>query len=153
MINKGRSDSIEPEMGVISSTGLVGIVVGVSDNYAYVMSLLHHNSRISAQIKMNGQLVNVIWPGTNYLFGEVIDIPSHITLSKSDTIITSGNSLIFPEGINIGTVTTQSKSADKALGKAELRFATDFNSLHFVYAIRNLKLQEQQQLIDTVTNE
>jgi rod shape-determining protein MreC len=148
MINKGSLDGIEKELGVISSTGLTGIVVGVSRNYAYIMSMLHQNSRISARIKKSNQLVNVTWSGLDYRTGEVIDIPSHIILSPGDTIVTSGNSLIFPEGIEIGTIISQEKTPDKALGNAKLVFSTDFNSLSYVYVIRNLSKEEQQILMN-----
>ena len=86
-------------MGVISNLGSAGVVVGVSNNYSTIMSMLHSSMRISARIKNSGQLVNIIWDSNDYLFGSVIDIPSHIKLLPGDTIITSGNSLIFPEGI------------------------------------------------------
>ena len=153
MINKGSEDGVEQEMGVVSSTGLVGIVVGVSDHYAFIMSMLHQNSRISARIKKNKQLVNVIWNGKNHQYGQVIDIPSHIILLKGDTIVTSGNSLIFPGGINIGTIIEQEKTEDKALGNAKLLFSTDFNGLYNVYIIQNLMQEEQQILVNEHTDE
>jgi rod shape-determining protein MreC len=147
MINKGSLHGIRKEMGVISTFGLAGIVIGVSEHYAYVMSMLHQNTRISARIKKNGQLVNVIWNGRTYRNGEIIDIPSHIQLEKGDTIVTSGNSLIFPEGIAIGTAVEQEFNKNKSLGKASLRFCTDFNKLQFVYVIENRMRKEQQELI------
>ena len=153
LISKGSLHGIKKEMGVISSSGLAGIVIGVSDHYSYVMSMLHQNSRISGRIKKNGQLVNVIWDDRSYLTGDIIDIPSHIQLAKGDTIITSGNSLIFPEGITIGFVTVQEKSENKSLGKASLQFSTDFNSLQHVYVIENLMRDEEQNLINETINE
>jgi rod shape-determining protein MreC len=153
LINKGSKDSIREEMGVISPRGVAGIVVGVSENYACVMSVLHKNSRISAKIKKSNQLVNVIWQGIDYRHGTVTDIPSHILLSPGDTIVTSGFSLVFPEGIDIGTVKGQEKPPDKALGNAEMAFSTDFNNLLYVYVIRNRHKKEQQQLIDQFSDE
>ncbi len=153
LINKGSLHGIEKEMGVISSSGLAGIVIGVSDHYSYVMSMLHQNSRISARIKKNGQLVNVIWNDRSYLNGSIIDIPSHIQLAEGDSIITSGNSLIFPEGITIGLVTAQEKSENKSLGKASLNFSTDFNGLQHVYVIENLMREEEQNLINETIDE
>jgi len=153
LINKGALHGLEKEMGVLSGSGLAGIVIGVSDHYAYVMSMLHQNSRISARVKKNGQLVNVIWNDRSYAFGELIDIPSHVQLSKGDTIITSGNSLIFPEGIVIGTVDKQELSENLSLGKARLEFITDFNSLLYVYVLENLLKEEQEILLNDSINE
>jgi len=153
LINKGTLHGIQKEMGVVSTSGLAGIVIGVSKHYAYVMSMLHQNTRISARIKKNGQLVNVMWNDRSYRNGEIIDIPSHIQLEKGDTIITSGNSLIFPAGISIGTVIKQELNENKSLGKASLRFSTDFNKLQSVYVIENIMKQEQQELIEEQLDE
>lgn len=153
LINKGSLHGVKKEMGVISSNGLAGIVTGVSEHYAYVMSMLHHNSRISARIKSNNQLVNVVWDGSDPTQGEVIDIPSHVLLNKGDTIVTSGNSLIFPENIAIGTILEQRISQSRTLGSASLNFSTDFNSLRFVYIIENLMQKEQEALINDETDE
>lgn len=147
LINKGKKDSIAPEMGVISSGGIVGIIVGTSSNYAYVMSLLHQNSRISARIKKNDHLVNVLWDGKNYKNGLVIDIPSHIELSAGDSIVTSGNSLIFPEGIMVGTIQEYMQSTNQDLSEAVIKFSADFNKLQYVYIIENYMKPETDTLI------
>jgi len=153
MVNKGRKHGIEKEMGVVSPKGIAGIVIGVSENYSTIMSMLHQNMRISARIKNNGQLVNVIWDNDNYLFGSVIDIPSHIKLFPGDTIITSGNSLIFPEGIIIGTIESHNQNNNKSLSMAVLRYITDFNSVKHVYIIDNLMKVEQDSLLKQIANE
>ena len=153
LIDKGLNDSIKKEMGVVSPTGIAGIVIGVSDHYAVVMSMLHRNSRISGRVKKNGQLVNIVWKGTDFTKGEVIDIPTHFTLSKGDTIITSGNSLIFPPGILIGTIAIDQQADNLQLGHATLNFSTDFNGLEYVYVIKNREKKEQEELLNEVENE
>jgi rod shape-determining protein MreC len=151
MVNKGSNQGVELEMAAISSDGVAGFVVGVSEHYSYIMSTLHKNTRISASILKNGQLVNVVWPGPDYHEGKVIDIPSHVHLSVGDTLVTSGNSMIFPQGIIIGTIKEQLESENKGLGEASLKFATDFNSLKHVYLIKNLMKGEQDKLIEEST--
>lgn len=151
MVNKGSKQGVKLEMAAISSDGAAGFVVGVSEHYSYIMSLLHKNTRLSATITKNGQLVNVIWPGPDYRVGKVIDIPSHVHLVEGDTLVTSGNSLIFPQGIVIGTIIEQLESENKGLGNASLLFAADFNSLKNVYLIKNLMRPEQEKLIKEST--
>lgn len=147
-INKGRLDGVEKEMGVVSGQGIAGIVIGISDHYALIMSMLHQNMILSARIKKNNHLVNVVWKTRDYSMGTVIDIPSHIQLNEGDTIITSGNSLIFPQGINIGTIRAHQKSINKGLGEATLTFSTEFNKLGHVYLIQNKDLQERTDLLN-----
>ena len=152
LLNKGSEQGIKPEMGVISSAGIAGIVIGVSPDFSYVMSLLHQNCRISARIKKNNHLVNVLWDGNNYKEGLVVDIPSHIKLHKGDSIVSSGNSLIFPEGILIGRVIEYMQSKNKDLSEAVIEFSTDFNSLQNVYIIENLTKTEADTLVSAFTN-
>ena len=140
------------EMGVISSKGVVGIVIGTSSNYAYVMSLLHQNSRLSARIKKNNHLVNVLWDGHDYEEGLVVDIPSHIELYPGDSIVTSGNSLIFPEGIMIGTILEYMQSSNQDLSEAIIEFSADFNKLQYVYIIENKMKPEADTLISAFEN-
>lgn len=152
LINKGTLHGIEKEMGVISGKGIAGIVIGTSKHYARVMSILHQNTRISGRIKKNNQLVNIIWDGKNYMQGLVNDIPSHVLLEPGDTIVSSGNSLIFPEGIIIGTIVDQTIAENKNLGEATLAFSTDFNSLQYVYLIKNKMKPEQDSLVNANIN-
>jgi len=153
LINKGSRAGLEKEMGVISSKGVAGIVVGTSENYSVVMSMLHQNTRISARIKKSGQLVNLVWAGTDYKTGKIIDIPTHVILKPGDSVITSGNSLIFPEGILIGTILDQEVNTNEDLGRATLEFSTSFNTLKHVYVIKNKKKHEQLDLIEEVDDE
>jgi len=148
MVNKGSRHGIEKEMGVISSMGVAGVVVGVSENFSTIMSMLHNNMRISARIKESGQLVNVIWGTTNYFYGAVIDIPSHIRLHKGDSIVTSSNSFIFPEGIMIGTIEEHQTSKNKNLSTAKVKYSTDFNSIKHLYIIENILRPEQDSLLN-----
>jgi rod shape-determining protein MreC len=150
MINKGHSDGIEKEMGLISPLGVVGIIVGVSAHYATAMSLLHKDTRISAKIKSSGQMVNVSWDGKDYKMGLVENIPTHIVPQIGDTIITSGYSFVFPENLVIGTIGGNAIPGGN-LNKAGLIFSTDFNNLYFVYVSKNLASAELDSLqINTI---
>lgn len=153
MVNKGKLHGIEKEMGVVSDEGIVGIVIGVSNHYSSIMSAIHQNVSLSAKIKESGQLVNVSWPGNDYRFASVNDIPSHIQLLKGDTIISSGNSNIFPEGIIIGTIEKHDQRSDKDLSSAILRYGVDFNNLHHVYIIKNKTKLEIDSLLILSGNE
>jgi rod shape-determining protein MreC len=152
MINKGSKDGIEREMGLISPLGVAGIIVDISSHYATAMSLLHKDTRISAKLKSNGQMVSVGWDGLDYRKGLVEDIPSHIRPMPGDTVITSGYSFVFPENLLIGTIGEKIESTGN-LNKAELIFSTDFNQLHFVYITKNLASEELDSLQINMINE
>lgn len=146
MLNKGHHQGIENHMGVIMGDRIVGQVVSVSEHFCWVMSLLNKDSRISGKFKKNNQLVNIEWGGGNYLFGEVKEIPKHVLIQKGDTIITSGNSDIFPEGFLIGTIDHYTIAQEENFNHATIRFATDFNSLSFVEVLIDMMKKEKENL-------
>jgi rod shape-determining protein MreC len=152
MINKGRADGIEREMGLISPNGIAGIVVEVTAHYATAISMLHKDTRISARIKKSGQMVNVVWNGVDYRIGMVEDVPTHITLVPGDTVITSGYSFVFPENIVIGII-GEKVITGGTLNKAELIFSTDFNNLSYVYVTKNTASEEIDSLQMNMINE
>lgn len=146
MINKGSKHGIMNHMGVIIGNNVVGQVVGVSPHFSWIMSLLNKDSRVSGKFIKNNQLVNVEWNGVNYRIGQVREIPKHIQMVKGDTIITSGNSDIFPEGLLIGTLSDFTIAPDENFNYAEIHFSTDFNSLGYVEVVVDLMRQEKERL-------
>lgn len=152
MIDKGRLDGVEKEMGLISPQGIAGIIVEVSNHYATAMSLLHKDSKVSARLKRSGQMVNVSWDGKDYRVGLVEDIPTHITLLPGDTVLTSGYSFVFPANMMIGTI-GENVSRGGNLHKAELLFSTDFNNLSHVIVTKNNAIPELDSLDMNMQNE
>lgn len=153
MLNRGSKHGIKKDMGVISAQGVVGTVVGISRNFSTVMLILHMDAKISARIKKNNQLVSAVWNEIDYLYGTLEDIPTHLQLNYGDTIISSGNSFIFPKGIQIGTIENYYNEAGKSLHSAKIKYSTNFNSLYYVYIIENLMSAELIQLKNTVVYE
>lgn len=145
MVDKGRTDGIRSDMGVVTTEGVVGIIIDVSEHYSSGISILHKDAKISGRIKKNRHLVNVSWNGINYRNGKLEDIPTHVELSNGDTIQTSGNSHIFPEGIIIGTVDTVYET-DQLFKSADIRFSVDYNRLYYVYIIESKHRQEIKQI-------
>lgn len=146
MLNKGTKHGIINHMGVIIGNNVVGQVVGVSPHFCWVMSLLNKDSRVSGKFRKNNQLVNVEWNGVNYRIGQVKEIPKHIRMMKGDTIITSGNSDIFPEGLMLGTISSFTVAPDENFNHAEITFSTDFNSIGYVEVVVDMMRQEKETL-------
>jgi len=137
-------------MGVVSPRGVVGTVVQVSDNYSVIMPIINVSNKINARIKKNNHIGNIEWDGENSGYGLLTDIPTHVNLLLGDSIITSGFSHIFPEGINIGLVEEYYAGGGQKFNSARISFAVDFNNLYFVYVIKNLMRNEQLMLEEGV---
>lgn len=154
MIDKGYRSGIKKDMGVVTMDGVVGIIIDVAENYSSGISILHKDSRISGRIKKNDQLVNISWDGVNFRLGDISHIPTHVNLVPGDTIITSGNSQIFPEGIMIGTVENIDEELENNLFyKGKIRFSTDYNQVRYVYAVENMNREEIMRLKMSVPSE
>ena len=146
MINKGIMHGIEPHMGIIAGDKIVGQVVSVSRHFSWIMSVLQKGAKISAKFLKNNQLVSVEWPGGDYQVGVVKEIPKHLIVSTGDTIITSGNSEIFPEGILVGTIKHVNERQDENFNTAVISFLTDFNGLGYVEVVIDMFKEEKTSL-------
>ena len=153
MISKGSLQGVKNHMGVIIGNRIVGQVVSVSPHFSWIMSMLNKDSRISGKFKKNNQLVNVEWPGGNYRYGSVKEIPKHVDIKKGDTIISSGNSDIFPEGVLIGTISDFTVASDENFNYGTILFSTDFNSLGYVEIVVDLMRKEKEDLKATFKSE
>ena len=73
-INKGKSDSVKQDFGVISSKGIIGIIDNTSNSYATVLSILNTNSRINAKIKASNHLGTLEWNGLSPHIAQLVDV-------------------------------------------------------------------------------
>lgn len=153
MLNKGKRHGITPDMAVINPQGIIGTVVSVSDNFSWVMSVLNKHAKVSARINRLNQMGTVVWQGTNPRLGSLTDIPVHVKVKKGDSICTSGYSYIFPEGIMVGTVENIKIREGEHFYDIDFEWAADFNSLTYVYIVKNLFRQEQVELSKQIIDE
>lgn len=148
-LDKGKLNSIEPEMGVICPEGVVGIVKNVSNQFSSVMSVLHDKNKMSAKIKKSGYFGSLVWNGNNYREAQLIDIPNHVKLVVGDTVVTSGFSSIFPENILIGTIKEFELPEGNNFYDITIEFSVDYKKLSHVYIIKSLLKEEKQRLEQT----
>ena len=169
IINKGVRHGLKNEMGVINSTGIVGIINRTSKNYSSVMSVLNIDTKINAKVKRTSHFGTLEWNGRRTSYLVLNDIPETANIKVGDSIITGGMSLIFPEGINIGVVSeilNQNKISDTVVRfggnideakyldfdfkenylTVKVKLHTDMNNLNNVYVIESLNREEFQKI-------
>lgn len=152
-LDKGERDGLKIDLGVISTKGIVGIVSDVSENYATVQSILNTNSRINAKHKKSSHFGSLKWDTKDPNVVQLIDIPRLAKLNKGDTIITSGRSTIFPEGILIGSIKDFHLDADNNYYYINVALFNDMTSLEYVYLIENNDAEEIKNLENGVDHE
>jgi rod shape-determining protein MreC len=144
-IDKGALHGIETDMAVVSSGGIVGIVTGVSNNFSTVIPVLNRDLRISSRLKNTGYFGSLHWDGRDPGTALIHELPHHVTIKAGDTVITSGYSAIFPEGIMVGTI-SEFEIRGGNFYTAVVQLSTDFRKLTHVYVIENFFREELLEL-------
>jgi len=148
VIDKGKLDSINLEMGVISSKGVVGIVKNVTNNYASIISLLNTDLRLNAILKNSSTIGSVSWDGLNARILKLNDIPLSSSLKVGDTVVTGGMSFYFPKGIPIGKIVNYDNSSLEGYYEIDVEIFNDFSSLSNLYILGRTDNNEIQSLLD-----
>jgi len=138
LINKGLKDNIVSDMGVITSNGLLGIIENSTTNYSRVISLLNSNLEINVGFKKTNHFGTLSWDGKSPYFVQLSDVGRLAPIKVGDTVITSGNSSIFPKGILVGTVDNFELDTSKSYYNINLKLFNDMTNLGPVYVIENL---------------
>jgi rod shape-determining protein MreC len=145
-INKGSNEGIESGMAVISPQGVVGKVKMTSDHFSVVTSVLNIDIMISGVMKRTGYFGTIQWDGSDPEYTSLNFIPRHVDPQPGDTIITSGYSGIFPEGILIGTIAEKSLSEGAPFYDIKVKLSQDFRKLRYVAVVKSNLLQELDSL-------
>lgn len=145
-LNKGKIHGIKPEMAVVTDNGVVGVINSVSDNFSTAISLLNSRIRVSAKIKKNNYFGSLTWDGKNYKTARLYEIPFHVQIKVGDTIVTSGYSSIFPEGILLGTVQEVLPESGGNFHDVVIDLSNDFKGISYVKVIGDLMKTERIQL-------
>ena len=134
-------------MAVITSSGIVGQVKDVNENFCTVKSLLNSQTIVSSKVKKDGSIGPLKWDvNDNYSTATLHDIPTHVRLKVGDTIVTSAYSTIYPENIIIGTVESFVQKPGEFFFTVKVKLSTDFKKLSHVYIVNNILKQEQEEL-------
>ena len=145
-LNAGAKSGVKPDMGVINSLGIVGIIDDVSPNYSTVISILNRKSQINAKVKNSDHFGTLNWNGKNTGFVQLVDVPRLATVKKGDTIVTGGQSVIFPENIGIGTIEKLQTDEETHYYTITVKLFNDMTNLGHVYIIKTENSEEIKNL-------
>jgi rod shape-determining protein MreC len=145
-INSGSSSGIKPNMGVINSAGIIGIVDNTSKDYTTIISILNVKSQINAKIKKSNHFGSLVWNAKSTGFVQLIDVPRLAGVRKGDTIVTGGQSIIFPENIGIGTIDKVYIDNVTNYYTLDIKLFNDMTNLGHVYIIKNKDAEEISNL-------
>lgn len=145
-INRGSADGIKPEMGVVDQNGVVGMVNAVGKHSARVISLLNPNMKLSCKIKRSDFFGSLVWDGKTPDHAMLEELPLHGRYNAGDTVVTSGYSAVFPEGIIVGIVEKRATNMSGNFVTLRVKLTTDFSQLSTVRAITNTIKNELKEI-------
>lgn len=151
-INKGTEDGIAPNMGVISTNGVVGITYKSSRHYTLVIPILNNMSSISCKVIPGDAFGYLKWRGGDSRIAQLCDVPRYAKVNVGDSIITSGHSSFFPEGLLVGTISHFDPLSDNLSNLIDVKLSTTFVHLRHVFVIDNPDTAERQNLLDSATD-
>ena len=146
-IDKGSADGIHKDIGVISGTGVVGIVYLVAEHYAIVIPVLNTKSNISCMIQNRGYFGYLRWKGGVSDLAYLEEVPRHAHFKLGDYVVTSGYSAVFPPGVRVGRILHVFNSADGLSYRVQLRLSTDFARLRDVCVIDDTAMKERLEIM------
>ena len=145
-LNKGRNDSIKEDFGVITSKGIIGIIDNTSKNYSTALSILNKKSRINAKLKSSNHIGSLTWNGKSPEFTQLVDVSTFAPVQVGDTIVTGGESAIFPKGIGIGIIDSFETDISGDTYTIQVKLFNDMTNVGTVYIVENLDRNEIKAL-------
>lgn len=130
-LGKGSKDNIKPGYVVLGIGGLIGRVTHVTPHTSKVLLISDDTSRVGAIMSRNRQVGFIQGEGSSnvimYFFDQVTDI------KIGDLIATSPLSKLYPPGLSIGKVKSQTTTQDKdSITKIVIELAAPIEVLEWV---------------------
>ena len=134
ILNKGDSDGIQKDMGVITPSGVVGRVVKTTGATSVVLLVTDPNNAIAGLIQRTRD--EGIVEGTPQGRAKLKYIPMLSAVKEGDHVVTSGLVGGFPRGIAIGTITGIEREEGALFQTADLSPDVDVNHVEEVLIIQ-----------------
>ena len=141
ILNKGYEDGVQPQSGVITSSGIVGIIDAVDKHYAYGLSFMNTGISISARLGNEGAVGPLTWDGVTMDGAVLSEIPLQYKYAPGDTVWTSGYSSLFPPDIPLG-IAGSSRVVNGAVNEIEVDLFQNFTALRYVTVVSNSGREE-----------
>lgn len=145
-INRGEQDGVLQGQGVRNEEGVVGIVRTVGQRYSVVIPIINTQTNLSCRFSKNDYIGTLQWDGKDSRFARLTDVAAHMVVNPGDTIVTSGLSPVFPEGIPVGIVESSILKEGDSYHTIRVRLYTNFRRLKYVEVISNRDQNEMEEL-------
>ncbi len=152
IVNKGTNDGVQVGMTVVTSSGLVGVVLEAPTTYSKVLLITDPSMRVNVRLqdaRADGLLIGQTGDVLRLQF-----IQQESEAGSGEIVVTSGLGANYPPGIPVGTVSSVRFRESDVFREAEVRPFTDFERLEVVQIIANFlpldikDIDQVNQLVD-----
>lgn len=143
ILNKGESDGLKPDRGVITPAGVVGRIVKTTAATSVVLLVTDPNNAIAGLIQRTRD--EGIVEGTAEGLARLKYIPLLSNARAGDRVVTSGLTGDFPRGLPIGTITRIDKKEGALFQSAELAPEVDVNRVEEVLVIHSPNIPTEEE--------
>jgi rod shape-determining protein MreC len=153
VLDKGENHGIYEEMGVVTQKALVGVVVKTTSNFSLVRTILDASNYPFSpfvRLKNSGHLNKIIWEQDSPNVVVLKNVPNHLVVSQGEIVLSSEESIFFPEGIQIGTVKRTVTDLSNNMQKVYIALDENFQDLRYVYILENKAKPEITQLEESI---
>ncbi len=152
-LNKGRKDGISENMGIISSSGVVGKVINASSNFSLGLSILNPSFYIASKLSRTGIQGSAKWDGQNIYKSKLLYVPMNLDVRVGDSIVTSGFNSVFPAGVPVGIVSDVNVQEGDAFLDITFILFHDFKKTSAVYSVGDRLKVEKDTLEQIIVAE
>ena len=132
-INKGLEDGIRLQSPVVTSNGLVGYIVRLTNHFADILTILDANNRVDGIVSRTRS--HGIVEGMSQRKCLMRHISRAEPVILNDLVITSGLGNIYPKGIKIGTISKIERESYGITQYVEIHPSVDFRSLEEIIVL------------------
>lgn len=151
-INKGEQEGIKRDMAVITSKGLVGKVMHVSQFTSTVQLLRDHDrtNRISAMVDAEDGEVFGFIEGFDEQTGALMlkKIEADAEIEEGQTVVTSGLGGVFPQGLLIGKIVRLEADEYGLTKNAYVEPSASFDNLDYVMIIKRSASEIDESILE-----
>ena len=141
ILNKGFEDGVQEKSGIITRSGVVGIIDAVSAHYSYAFSFQNSDISISGRLGDEGATGLLVWDGKTSDGAILQEVPLQYKYAVGDTVYTSGHSLMFPPDIPLG-VAGDARVINGATNEIKVNLFQDFTAIRYVTVVHNTAFDE-----------
>jgi rod shape-determining protein MreC len=105
---------------------------------------------ISTRLTRSGEIGPAKWESTNPSILQLNDVSRYKKVTRGDTAVTSEYNSVFPPGILVGYVQKVGINANQTDFDIQIKLATDFTKLSYVFLVDNQLAKNQESLKESI---